>query len=1090
METQTNNNFNSETGNGEISRTEGVVGGSEADVLRFEGRRCLIIGLGSAGARISNQIIERMIGNYGNPNALPWVRFLCLETGNVPAEKLVRRHATFHHLQVGRTDYQSLIANPEQYRAELDFERWRPRGGIESADSIEDGANGIRALGRLAILFKSNYNQIMTSIRTDLDALNQLNQQDASRAFSHAVKQPASVTLDGSKEQRQISVYVVGTLAGGTGSGAFIDLGYMLQNLLNQNYNISSTGIFLLPSAQENDPRRVGNAMSALVELNHYSSEQTRYEAQFPDSPGRPYRSPTRGERPYRYIYLAQTRGAGQEEYPRLLTATADYLYFDLLGSSTRARDNRRADISEFFIQRDYFGAPQKLLTFGMAGIEFPFTKVLRGCSLKLAQIGFTALIGPDAPLTDSERDGLLKRIPLLRRNALMERLLKVNDRPLDVLFDEAIQGIRESALISNTPMAIIREQIDVAFGVANVEPHPKLPPKIVPQTIEDNSLPALNQMIKDLKDCVQYILLDTSGGIRMLRKFLELVCDELQPSKSRGVTDFETEQARVSAAQENTATCREDMFLKLSLATRAGVTRYADEFLEAINEYVHSRLRSTAAPSADSIRSDVHDIVVKWRYRIENTKNGAEKLINQLVPELAALAKATDVEGGIDEWSRVVNGTELFTPNKTIPEEYERCLEQTANYRKITLGKPERELALGRAAVRSFAEEFQKSILMDVNSTGRFDESAGSLLPHNEDTLLAYAEPSQEVFVWLRQRSVIERILQRTDRNEIVAELKAKSEPFLEWDSASPRYFSHPGKRYGFTFYNHRDPNLKSFNDLLNNARLFAGFDGKVENGDIADMHQITVLREHGAFSLGTLKQLREDTGSHWWITYQEQSNGVSRHSRGDVDEWVNWTRADERNRVRLRSEILVGVAIGKIEFISGREYRFNYERNLPSEKGFIELTNDLEDATLKIQKEKKAGELSRKISEYRRDYGAPEVAKKIVQLIEEKDGQFSEFDIPLDKKGLEMYLIDYIENDVELKSAYEHIFPNKVENSYRKQDASTGELAYFCPNLNPQKPCGKKLGYTAQSLYTTIIVGGRSQRVRRCPFCKEDIP
>ena len=75
----------------------------------------------------------------------------------------------------------------------------------------------------------------------------------------------------------RVRVYVVTNLAGGTGSGMFLDLAYNIRALLKQaGYQQPDVvGLFLLPNVDRNRTRTLtlGNACAALSELVHYFAQ-------------------------------------------------------------------------------------------------------------------------------------------------------------------------------------------------------------------------------------------------------------------------------------------------------------------------------------------------------------------------------------------------------------------------------------------------------------------------------------------------------------------------------------------------------------------------------------------------------------------------------------------------------------------------------------------------------------------------------------------------------------------------------------------------------------------------------------------------
>ena len=80
-------------------------------------------------------------------------------------------------------------------------------------------------------------------------------------------------------------VYIVTSLAGGTGSGMFIDLAYLARQKLQQlgHDGAEIVGLCFLPPT-DNGPRRMAalaNTFAALTELNHFSAKHTVFTAQY-----------------------------------------------------------------------------------------------------------------------------------------------------------------------------------------------------------------------------------------------------------------------------------------------------------------------------------------------------------------------------------------------------------------------------------------------------------------------------------------------------------------------------------------------------------------------------------------------------------------------------------------------------------------------------------------------------------------------------------------------------------------------------------------------------------------------------------------
>ncbi len=94
-------------------------------------------------------------------------------------------------------------------------------------------------------------------------------------------------------------VYIVTSLAGGTGSGMFIDLAYAVRHLLTKMGQEAAevVGLFLVPGTEGPDPRRgpqLANAFAALTELNHFAGPDAVFEARYAPEAGaapKPFRA-------------------------------------------------------------------------------------------------------------------------------------------------------------------------------------------------------------------------------------------------------------------------------------------------------------------------------------------------------------------------------------------------------------------------------------------------------------------------------------------------------------------------------------------------------------------------------------------------------------------------------------------------------------------------------------------------------------------------------------------------------------------------------------------------------------------------------
>jgi hypothetical protein len=325
--------------------------------------------------------------------------------------------------------------------------------------------------------------------------------------------------------------------------------------------------------------------------------------------------------------------------------------------------------------------------------------------------------------------------------------------------------------------------------------------------------------------------------------------------------------------------------------------------------------------------------------------------------------------------------------------------------------------------------------------------------------------------------------VLQHPDLTNLLISINGASWLFLDWTKGHPRYVDHPNKSYGFVFYNQQDPNAARFHKQLEVAGIL---DGETAAEHISDPNQVLILREQGAFSLGTVTNLKDEQFSQWRNAYENTTTIESYHARGDIKrgQWVAWTRADEEARVRIRNIFLVGIAVGVIEFRSAAEYRFSYPPQSPADPGYLSLSNNLDEASREILDRGKDKDIELAITQKRSAVGAPEIVAMLDRFIKASDNKFREGEERLSSADMEVYLVDYIRNDVELLAIYHSpaFYPNQVDLSYIKKD-SNGQDAYFCPN------CNQMLGYNSEALYTRKTRDGKTIRVKECTYCSRPL-
>ena len=335
-------------------------------------KRTLCIGLGGTGRDVLMRIRRLIIERNGKLSNLPVISFLQIDTdkdafnssvlpsgNNYRGEPLLFNDAekVFVNMTAQDVDnllheleHKSLFESPYSH-----IEEWLDPQLKDKIKAIEDGAHGIRPVGRLA--FFHNFRKIQSAIETA---------ENRTRGYE------AFLLKQGFNVETGLDIFVIGSLCGGTGSGIFIDIGYTLRNLYKNNTQIYS---YLIISPKLFGDTRIMNAnvYGALKELNYYNTEGTTFTACY-DKQNRV--NVTEKRPPFDYSYLISDTTLGDYKIiqkGKLCNVIAYKIYLEIaseIGSKMQAQRNNFLDP---MLKPDEhpFKLSQRYLTFGISAIYF-----------------------------------------------------------------------------------------------------------------------------------------------------------------------------------------------------------------------------------------------------------------------------------------------------------------------------------------------------------------------------------------------------------------------------------------------------------------------------------------------------------------------------------------------------------------------------------------------------------------------------------------------------------------------------------------------------------------------------------------------
>jgi hypothetical protein len=355
----------------------------------------VLIGLGGSGGevllRVRKKIFER--SEKRTSEGLPIVSYVFIDTDK--SDKHVApsyleskfKFKPYEEVRATIANYSRILDSLHQYPY---IHPWLyPELPRLPGQNLDDGAGQIRPYSRMA--FFENFNAIRDAI---VSAVGRASGVESRRIMIEQLRK--QLTND-------LHIYVIASLAGGTGSGMFIDLGYLLKTF---NFpNCKNFAFLIFPRIFNlNEERMFHNAYASLKELEYFSQENP-FEYQWERAlPGRPIKA----KGPYDNIYLVD--GINEQGFPihgekareSIFEMLSEDIYEDFSASEFSSyKRGVRVNLSDYLSEiyayqhRDPLNPSRIILnetfacnysSFGLVLLAFPVDRIIKACSYKLAQ--------------------------------------------------------------------------------------------------------------------------------------------------------------------------------------------------------------------------------------------------------------------------------------------------------------------------------------------------------------------------------------------------------------------------------------------------------------------------------------------------------------------------------------------------------------------------------------------------------------------------------------------------------------------------------------------------------------------------------
>lgn len=365
----------------------------------------LIIGLGGSGADVLLRIRKKFFEKFGGVDEFPIVSYLWFDTdkgykevgGKQFASKINFSNTEERLLTIGDTVSITGNLDKEIYR---NIAAWWPTG-LNIIPRLDEGAGQYRPYSRLGFYY--HYMRAQSSIRQAIDdALGKIqNPASINKVMNSPRLQRLNYAADLDTSKR--NVYLVGSLAGGTGSGLFLDMGRLVRDLAPDAILV---GFFVTSRFFPQPKNRMhANTYAALLELDHYNAYPFR--ASWANDKNVSLPPPV-----FNNCYVLDSPnlahlklGVAADDQKKIYETIAENVFKDFSqGQFAQAKRSARSNVNQFMGNPWWYpplaggyessSADDRTFrqrfnrhyqSFGLASISIPHDRIITACAHKLA---------------------------------------------------------------------------------------------------------------------------------------------------------------------------------------------------------------------------------------------------------------------------------------------------------------------------------------------------------------------------------------------------------------------------------------------------------------------------------------------------------------------------------------------------------------------------------------------------------------------------------------------------------------------------------------------------------------------------------
>jgi len=333
--------------------------------------KAVIIGLGGSGQKALIRI-KKMFMQHCGGKLPPCIKLLAFDTSSnqesvdgARGEKITFDKEEFYHLRVGSVR--------QAIRNEYVQRWWIPYEPLDRC-AVNEGSGGIRQVGRLAVFVNIDaVKQRIEKAFSDIDAFGG-HAQMAKRGM-----EPLAITPQ---------VYVIGSFAGGTGSGSFVDFSILCRSL--GGLQMFYSAFFVMPWIYRNVAKTAyENGYAALLELERLNncSPDEPYNVQYGPDAKLEF---SLEDRPYHIVNLIDGKcrnGYKIQDHKELAQFIGECIFNSVGAIGEQAADvvNNIMTMINVSQPSDWQNRQALYSTFGVSSIVYPGAEIQERESIKYA---------------------------------------------------------------------------------------------------------------------------------------------------------------------------------------------------------------------------------------------------------------------------------------------------------------------------------------------------------------------------------------------------------------------------------------------------------------------------------------------------------------------------------------------------------------------------------------------------------------------------------------------------------------------------------------------------------------------------------